>query len=94
MLEDSDAVIDTASIQISQNADATAGGHLFRQKRDRRGFGFVADDLNSAKKELGDWRAVDIALDRTPSFVKGLQCMVGGRDNRPAVPQPILVIEP
>ena len=71
MLEDSDAVIDTASIQISQNADATAGGHLFRQKRDRRGFGFVADDLNSAKKELGDWRAVDIALDRTPSFVKG-----------------------
>ena len=63
MLEDSDAVIDTVSIQIPQNADASANGHLFLQKGDRRGFGFVADDLNSAKKELGDWRAVNIALD-------------------------------
>ena len=41
-----------------------------RRKGDRRGSAFVADDLKSAKKELGEWRAVDKALDGTPSFVR------------------------
>ena len=40
------------------------------RKGDRRGFGFVADVLKSAKAELGRWRATDIAIDpdNAPSF--------------------------
>lgn len=40
-----------------------------RRRGDRAGFAFVAADLRAAKKELGQWRATDIALDGAPSFV-------------------------
>ena len=69
-----------------------------RRKGDRRSFGFVADVLKAAKKELGEWRRVDNALDGTPSFVRAefwdrdrwLDAVKLGNP----VPPPLLVIEP
>ena len=68
-----------------------------RRQGDRRGFGFVADDLKAAKKELGQWRAVDVALEGTPSFVKAefwdRDAWLAAVRSGQTVPAPLLVIE-
>ena len=68
------------------------------RKGDRRGFGFVADVLKSAKAELGRWRATDIAIDpdSAPSFVRAEfwnreAWLDAVRSGKP-IPEPLLVI--